>query len=252
MKNTKLFTSLAIAALAATFTFTSCEKTPVGPDYTLAVVDFEAANLSSEGYLVNDTYEEKGLTFVHNYTVNPGGSDYWNGFAVSNKTDETTPGMANQYSVYAASGAGGSAKFAVACEFEGAVVEFAEGEAYEMEYAYINNSTYVYLAIKDGNDGFGAVKGPFETGDWFRLTATGYDAEGGKTAEKEIYLADYRNGKTFIMSEWTKVDLSSLGKVNKVAFTLWSTDTGDFGGTEYMNTPGYFCLDNLAYRVYAE
>ncbi len=117
MKNTKLFTSLAIAALAATFTFTSCEKTPVGPDYTLAVVDFEAANLSSEGYLVNDTYEEKGLTFVHNYTVNPGGSDYWNGFAVSNKTDETTPGMANQYSVYAASGAGGSAKFAVACEW---------------------------------------------------------------------------------------------------------------------------------------
>ncbi len=252
MKNTKLFISLAGIALAATFTLTSCEKTPVGPDYTLAVVDFETANLSSEGWLVNDTYEEKGLTFAHNYTVNPGGSDYWNGFAISNKTDKTTPGIDNQYSVYASSGADGSSQFAICYDYGSSAMSFAEGKAYEIEYAYFNNSTCAYLAIKDGNDGFGAVKGPFEAGDWFRLTATGYDAAGGKTAEKEIYLADYRNGKAFVMSEWTKVDLRLLGKVNKVVFTLWSTDTGEYGGFEYMNTPGYCCIDNIAYRVYAE
>lgn len=50
-----------------------------------------------------------------------------------------------------------------------------------------NNTTYDYLAIKDGNDGAGdysIIKGPFSNkdNDWLKLTATGYKADGSKSA----------------------------------------------------------------------
>jgi hypothetical protein len=243
MKNIK---SILIAATATTaLVFASCDKgeTP-GPDYTLRVVDFEAAELSSEGYLNDSSYEEKGLTFVNNYTVDGG---YWNGFVFSNKTDKTTPGLSNQYSVYSTGGAGSSAKFAVCFDIGESEMSFASNDEYDIEYAYFNNSTYTYLAIKNGDDGNKPpyVKGPFEAGDWFKLTATGYDAAGTQTGTHDIYLADYRDGKSFLMADWTKVDLTSLGKVNKVKFSLDSSDKGD-----WVNTPTYFCIDNIAYRVY--
>jgi len=64
----------------------------------------------------------------------------------------------------------------------------------------------------------------------------------------EFYLADYRfddNSKDYIVQNWTNLDLSSLGKVNKLAFRFSSTDNGSWG----MNTPSYVCLDNLKYEV---
>ena len=44
-----------------------------------------------------------------------------------------------------------------------------------------------------------------------------------------------------ILKEWKKVDLTSLGKVKKIVFTMSSTDSGQWG----INTPTYFCLDQL-------
>jgi hypothetical protein len=60
----------------------------------------------------------------------------------------------------------------------------------------------------------------------------------------DFYLADYRftdNSEDYIVDEWTWVDLSSLGAVDSLSFTLTSSDVGQFG----MNTPAYFCMDNV-------
>ena len=43
------------------------------------------------------------------------------------------------------------------------------------------------------------------------------------------------------MTDWTYVDLSSLGKVDQLAFRMTGSRTGDWG----LNTPAYFCIDNI-------
>jgi hypothetical protein len=52
-------------------------------------------------------------------------------------------------------------------------------------------------------------------------------------------------GKKFV-TEWTKWDLSSLGKVVKVAFNLVGSDdmVGDYG----LAVPGYFAYDDVTVR----
>ncbi|MBR2049560.1 MAG: DUF4465 domain-containing protein, partial [Rikenellaceae bacterium] len=73
--------------------------------------------------------------------------------------------------------------------------------------------------------------------------ATGYDVEGNVTATTEFMLCD---GKDKIVNEWTKFDLSCLGKVAKITFNLVGSDdlSGDYG----LNCPAYFAYDDVAVR----
>ena len=77
----------------------------------------------------------------------------------------------------------------------------------------------------------------FEAGDWFKLTITGKDSNGVVTDTVDFLLAD----GTDIVDAWTWVDLSGLGEVKSILFSLSSSDTGAFG----MNTPSYFALDSI-------
>ncbi len=103
---------------------------------------------------------------------------------------------------------------------------------------YITNSSYAYSSMTCGD----SYAKKFEKGDWFKLTITGYDENDEVTGTKEYYLADLRDEATaYIINDWRYVDLSGLGKVAKIGFELSSTDNGTYG----MNTPAYFCFDNL-------
>ena len=85
-------------------------------------------------------------------------------------------------------------------------------------------------------------------GDWYKITISGYDANGvKKAAELNVYLADFRTDKSVLTSNWTSVDLSSLGVVSKLTFDASSSDVSEYDGILYMNTPTYFCIDNIAY-----
>ena len=244
------FTLIAAVALAA-FTFTSCDKdeTPEIP-YTLKIVGFEDATLPAAGYIVGEdyAYTEKEMTFAQYYTDWGGGMTSWSGFAVSNKTNKTDPSaITNGFSVYGSGGAG-SSQFGVIyySSWDGpAECSFADGVEYEMEYAYVTNATVAYLSVLNG-DGFGKAFSLTDK-DWFRVTVTGYDAAGTETGSKEVYLADYRGAAPFIMSEWTKIDLTALGAVNTIGFSFASTDNDPDNG---INTPTYLCIDNIAYREY--
>ena len=68
----------------------------------------------------------------------------------------------------------------------------------------------------------------------------GVDADGNETTTS-IRLVDYTNGHLNALNDWTFFDLSSLGEVEKVYFTLNSTDVGAYG----MNTAAYFCMDKF-------
>ena len=64
------------------------------------------------------------------------------------------------------------------------------------------------------------------------------------TGTKDFYLADCRSEDStdwYILNTWAYMDLSPLGAVRQIRFTLSSSDTGTYG----MSTPAYFCYDNL-------
>ncbi len=244
----KLQFPLLATIVFAAFTFTSCDKgNPETPAYDLQIIGFEDEVLPAGGYITEDdyAYAEKGVSFTQ-YFTDWGTTTSWSGFAVSNKTDKTTAGYANQFSVYGGGGAGGSAQFGVVyySSWDGpAACAFGDGIEREIESVWVANSTYAYLSVRDG-DGFGKA---FSKDDWFKLTVTGYDAEGNETKSVDVYLADYRGARPFIMSEWTKVNLVPLGAVNKLCFTFTSTDNDPENG---IKTPTYVCVDNIAYREY--
>ena len=52
---------------------------------------------------------------------------------------------------------------------------------------------------------------------------------------------EYDNGDLTLNRGWRYVDLTPLGEVNELYFTMKSTDAGAYGD----NTPDYFCLDKL-------
>lgn len=101
---------------------------------------------------------------------------------------------------------------------------------------YVCNHPWPYYGCLHG-DGFART---FEEGDYFELTAHGVDADGNETTTS-INLVEFTNGELKALNNWTFFDLSSLGEVESVYFTLNSTDGGAYG----MNTAAYFCMDKF-------
>lgn len=192
------------------------------------------------------TKDVEGVGFRNTYT-DWGGYGSWSGFAISNHTDTTTPGWGNQYSAYTGGGAGASANYAVGffATYEasthislGALTDLA-GKGMS-----VTNTTYAALEMLNGGYGkkFGGATG--DDADWFLLTITGYAAGAPTGTTLDFYLADYRfadNSQDYIVDAWTFLDLSPLGGVDELRFSLSSSDTGGLG----MNTPAYFAMDNF-------
>lgn len=164
------------------------------------------------------------------------------GFTYTNKTDVTTPGYNN---LSAITGKGKNGKVYLTSNtnsYTPAQITNLDTSKYEFKGAWVTNTTYSYLAIKDGNDGGGMVKGPFTENDWYKLTAIGYKTDGSKIGSVDFYLADFRNSKKEIINTWQWFDWSSLKNADYITFEMSSTDYNEY---EQMNTPSYFCLDGI-------
>jgi len=168
----------------------------------------------------------------------------WSGWAYSNVTDNTTTGWQNQYSALSGEGFNGSENYGVGYATSPSVMSFKEDKAHAVEGFFVTNSTYAGLSMRDGDDftkKFGGEEGTDP--DFFSLDIWG-TRDGNGTDTITYYLADFRSEDPFedyIISTWQWVDLTPLGKVDSLQFALFSSDMGDWG----MNTPGYFCMDNL-------
>ena len=188
-------------------------------------------------YYYVDNIEMDPFVLVHSFSS----WGFGMGFTYSSLTDKTTPGYTNN-SAITGEGVNTNAYFTV--NTGGAMyglpsdITFKDGKTYKAKECYVTNSTYAYLAIKDHNDGNGeyAMVKEWTADDKFTLTITGYNGD-DVTATVTFPLADGFN----IVDTWQKIDLTSLGEVTRISFSLSSTDNGQWG----MNTPSYFCLDQL-------
>ena len=181
-----------------------------------------------------------------------GGGCCWQGFAYSQTRDTTTAGPGNQTSAYPGVGAGGSATYAIG--FTGgaqagggiSTIGFAGDTTPDERVAHQHDLGGALDAAgrslrKEVRRRLRRRSGLPAADD--HAAATRWAPRSGTV---DFYLADYRfadNGQDYIVGDWTEVDLSGLGPVRSLDFSLTSSDTA-FG---FLNTPAYFALDDLVY-----
>jgi hypothetical protein len=217
---------------------------------TTIVSDFENVTLTSDHNKVyNDSTGGGGFTSGNGYFPSKwdtayGG--YWSsGWAASAVYDSATAGYTNLYGCAAYKGCNNSNKFAVGFWSPYGTLTMKMTDSLlgkTVKGMYICNSTYAYKSIKKGDSFEHAFTA--KNKDWFKLTIKNYFSGVLAGDSSEVYLADFRYADTtqnYILNNWYWIDLSVLGNTDSLIFSMSSTQNGMYG----MNTPAFFCIDNL-------
>lgn len=254
-----LFYALCVPALA----LAACsddDEPEKGPKTRIETISFEACEFAdgktdnSGANNVPTSYEEFGATFSHmNYYGMVGG------VVVGSSADTSENGSSmpsvlkvNGDKTAETHGADGTAKFAVFClhnyveDFDMSFA-FGEGVARKIVSARINNSAAYYQYMKYGRYSTAG----FAAGDYCDIVFTGYDAAGSQTGTAVFSLGDYRDGREYVCAEWTEVDLTALGEVNKVVLTADIRNASGLVSTT-SSTGFSVCVDEIAFEVPVE
>ena len=208
------------------------------------------------------------------------GGYYWDGFTYSKNADNTDLGSSgnwinNQWGNMAGGGIKTDTEGNVLKDENGIIItdpdipyllaqwaDYMEGaytypvlsvifnDVYQAEGVYVNNSPWSYYGNLSG-DGF--ARALDQNDDYFKLFIHGLDENyenNGKSVE--YYLAKYENGELIQSPNWEWIDLSELGEIAGIYFTMESTDNSSYGMDTAMNTAAYFCIDKLQVSVPGE
>ena len=218
------------------------------------LVDFESHPLAVEsfdnGASGNGDFIFDNLTFSNSYDATWGS---WNGFSISNVTDNSTAGFGNQYGSFTG---GGNTSTNFAVFYPNGTISVNGGGV--IESFYISNTSYSAIAMRDGdsfskqfgspNDASGTPDGT-NGEDYFRVwVIVENDTQTAKDS-LEFYLADYRfadPNDDYIVNGWEFIDLTSLNvAASSISFRFESSDVGQWG----INTPQYFAIDDVKYAM---
>ncbi len=224
--------------LCAGFAFTSCDDDDEDHAVTLT---FEGANWEtlidnpqyngpllygegkdSYGWTDTETGISGGLTraWGGTYGYSEGGT------AISNYIDDNIAEHANYNYQLAVPVSNGSSNFAVVyCD---ATISFTQGVGRVIRSMDVCPTTYL-LGTEVNGDGYAASLA--ESGN-MTLTIT---ADNGKTLDVDFA----RDGE--ILKTWKRIDLSSLGRVTSLTFTMDGSDKSAYG----VKHPKYFAFDNV-------
>ncbi len=249
MKKTKFMALLLMAGM----TFTACDEeneiTPGGDEEKTVTVDFEGSYFSA--FIDSPQYGGELLygEMANNYRwtdpvtqLSGGMTKLWGGMygyseggvAISNYIDATTNAPHSYTEQLAVPVSNGSNNFAVV--YNQATVSFADDVAREIKSIDLIGTTYMLSVAKHGD---GYARPLTLSDDYFNVLIEGYDGPELKGAVTVTLCA----GGGF-MEKWYTCDLSSLGKVKGLKFTMDGSDKGDYG----VNTPMYFALDNVVVK----
>ncbi|MBM77384.1 MAG: hypothetical protein CL846_02775 [Crocinitomicaceae bacterium] len=217
------------------------------------VADFENLSLSPESYW--DGSDLSGLSLASEYTSSFNVGDvtlnntwnskwsYWSdGWIYSNNTDSITSGSSNLSSSIAGHGVNNSSNYAIG--MNNVYLHLDTSNTNDLiSGIYVTNNTYAHNSMRDG-DQF-AKKFTNADQDYYKLTITSIN-NGIDVDSVEFFLADFTHidsTQDYILNDWQYVDLTPLGFVDSIKFSLSSSDNGTFG----MNTPAFFAIDDIVH-----
>ena len=201
-------------------------------------------------------YDENNTGLYHIFPLNYDIQNYaGGGAAISSHTVELDE--LNEYSIYdyqvsvtCGSGNNGSDNFCVAYNvsevdpensgLEKTTLVFGDGEAHVIDHMYVTIAAPTHYCIKYGN----SFSQAYNDDDFLKLIATGIKEDDSETEPIEILLAE---GSDYLITDWTKWDLSGLGEVVGVKFHMEEAQIANVGYDCYC-TPLYFAFDDIAVR----
>lgn len=219
-----------------------------------------------------DTYTdgvmiEAGIfRFAHTGSADGGGGmAYWEGFTLCTSGDTNNYGeggnsdgwISRQWGCMAGGGADkdgqvvAGAPYMVAYwgfslemldeDYHSLRVDFTDNKPHKPVGVWICNHPWPYYGNING-DGFASAF--THEGDYFALVAHGLNEKGESTGVTvRFLLAEYSGGGLKQSADWGYMDLSGLGTVSGIYFTMETSDTDALYGA---NTAVYFCLDRLS------
>ena len=207
------------------------------------------------------------FSFSHLISGNSWGGAVWDGFTYSRNADNSqqTDWIANQWGNMAGGGIATDADGNVMKDNEGVVIadpnvpylvafgmgDFGAGEPKQIHLNALHHAVGVYInshpwPYHENINGGAAARALNQNGDYFRLIIHGLDADLEANGQTVVhYLAKFERGTLTQSRNWEWVDLSTLGEIGGVFFTMESTDIGQWG----MNTAAYFVIDRFTVQA---
>lgn len=207
------------------------------------IVDFEEFNLEPNTYWYSTeetgTFRSSYLTFYSHYDED-WGSPYWEGFAYTNGTDVFTANQNNLSSI-AGGGNDNSENYAICYAGfygkSGVKIDTEHSVNFENRGAYFSLSTWTSQYVDHDNY--------FANNEYYYSIKITAFAAGTEVANREIVMADFREGRTYKMDEWTFVDLSWIANADSLYFSALSNDANEYG----LLVPTYFCMDDFGIQA---
>lgn len=233
-------------AFSLTFSALGAQELESFENFGLAVDSFENGSSMIEGF------DASPFFLPNDYDTAFGG--FWDGWSLSAMRNDSTSGIANQYSAIPGDGSTGGVYAVGYPDFvEGlsiAITGYLDASI-ALTSLDITNSAYTYYSMLEGDQfakKFGGASG--DDPDYFKVSLNLEGEFVDTTKVETFYLADYRGDTNdYIVDDWRTVDLSSFDPV--VEDTVWlrlkfeSSDSA-FG---FINTPTYVCIDDIHYSV---
>lgn len=238
----KIFLSFAVLAMSMAM-FTSCSD---DDNDNVKILGFEgslwADLIDAPQYQGPMLYGDGSYSWTDDATKLSGGLTnawgdgmFWGGgVAISNYIDADIENHASYNYQLAVPASNGTANFAIVyCD---ASVSFADGKARTIKSMDVSPTTYQLGATQYGD---GYAKALTEEGDFLTVIITGYK---GETLKGTVTFDLAKDGN--ILTTWKKIDLSSLGEVTTLEFTMDGSDKSTYG----VKHPKYFAIDNIAVK----
>lgn len=241
MRKLFLFGALALACAMQAKTVTLNVAQPLNP----ATIEYDSLDVWTETYNEEDyeTIDYQSMSFSHAAWTD---YNFWYGFTIAKCQDTTYAKMADQFHCVAGGGlAGKGTPYLLAYAAEGMSAEppcqvFFDAAYTPKEVSFCIGSWALY------NVTIGGAGHIFAAGDSLIIEIQGLDENYAVIDGKKVtfFLADYRSENPAdwkLNNGWEACDLSALGEVYGLSFTMKTSDVGDWGS----NTALYFALDGL-------
>lgn len=115
--------------------------------------------------------------------------------------------------------------------------KFSDNVARTVESCYINSTCYFLNVVANGN----SLSPALGEGEDVILHATGYDAGDNATGTVTMTFAT----KDHLITQWTKWDLSALGKIVKLRINMTSGTDNGYG----FSLPAYYAIDDITVNM---